>query len=146
MIYCFICDNCGHTAERQMPASKSKKRIACEQCQKYMRRDLIAEHGGFRDTTACWPMESDAAGVHPAQVAEAMEHDRRNGVPTDYTKDGNPIFTSREHRNRYCQANGLYDRNAGYGDRSPKHNMTKDREKRRIDRIKRRIAHRKRAG
>lgn len=146
MTYSFICDNCGHTAERQMPASKSKARIVCTECRKRMRRDFPAEQGRVRDTKTSWPMESDAAGVHPAQIAEAMEHDRRHGVPTEYTPDGNPLYTSRDHRARHCRANGLYDRNAGYADASPKHNMTKARDKQRIDRIKRHMAKRKRAG
>jgi len=45
-----------------------------------------------------------------------MADDRRKGVPTDYTRDGCPIFTSRAHRKRYCEAHGYFDRNGGYGD------------------------------
>lgn len=145
MLYCYTCENCGHTAERQLPASKSKTRIRCAQCRKRMRRDLQAEQGHFKDTKTTWPMASTAAGVHPDQVAEAMAHDREHGVPTDYNSDGDPLFTSRGHRARYCAANGLYDRNAGFGDAAPKNTMTRDRDKRRVARMKRNIARRKRA-
>jgi len=63
-------------------------------------------------------MESDAAGVHPAQAKEYADYLRMKGVPTEVLPNGNPVFTSREHRKRVCAATGQYDRNAGYGDQS----------------------------
>lgn len=63
-----------------------------------------------------WPMPSLAAAVHPDQVPEAMEHDRKHGIPTQYTDHGEPIFTGPQHRKRYCEVHGLYDRNGGYSD------------------------------
>jgi hypothetical protein len=85
-----------------------------------MRRDLIAED--FKtQKPSCWPMESDAAGVHPDQVKEAAAYAQQMGVPTEYNpKTGNPIFTGRNHRKRFCEISGLRDRNAGYGDASGK--------------------------
>ena len=65
---------------------------------------------------ACWPMASDAAGVNPDQIKEAMEGARKAGVPTEFNRDGQAIFTSREHRKRYCKALGFYDRSGTYGD------------------------------
>ena len=59
------------------------------------------------------------AGVDPSQIPAAMAHDAQMGVPTEYTKTGEPILTSAAHRKRYCRANGLYDRNAGYQDPEP---------------------------
>jgi hypothetical protein len=61
------------------------------------------------------PITPEAAGVHPSQVAAAMEHDRRMGVPTDYTSDGKPIIKSAEHYRKYLRANGLFDRAGRYG-------------------------------
>lgn len=91
-----------------------------------MRRDLVAEHGGTKDTPGAWPMESDAAGVNPVQIPEARAYARKMGVPTEYNpQTGAPILTSRDHRKRFCEISALYDRNAGYGDQSPKHNMRK---------------------
>lgn len=63
-----------------------------------------------------WPLHSDAAAVHPSQIAEAKAFDEKHGVKTDYDKDGRPVFTSKGHRKRYCRAHGLHDRNGGYGD------------------------------
>ncbi|MBE3088308.1 MAG: hypothetical protein IMZ71_04265 [Chloroflexi bacterium] len=83
-----------------------------------MRRDLKAELSGFVNRPGKWPMESDAAGVHPAQAKEYADYLRGKGVPTEVLPNGNPVFTSREHRKRVCAATGQYDRNAGYGDQS----------------------------
>lgn len=64
----------------------------------------------------CWPMTSEAAGVSPEQIPEAMEHDRKMGVPTSYTKDGMAVYTDRRHRAKHLKAIGMVDRNGGYGD------------------------------
>ena len=69
--------------------------------------------------SSCWPMTSWAAGVHPAQVDEVRRQSVDLGVPTDFTPDGDAIFTSRRHRKKYCEAVGLFDRNAGDGDPVP---------------------------
>ena len=63
-----------------------------------------------------WPMFSDAAGVHPEQIKDAREKSVRDGVPTDFTPDGRAIFTSANHRKKYCRSIGLHDRNGGYSD------------------------------
>jgi hypothetical protein len=79
-------------------------------------RDVASEVAGHPVTSANYPMVSDAAGVHPDQTQEAYDHSVANGVPTQFTKDGSAVFESAGHRKRYCEAVGLYDRNAGYGD------------------------------
>lgn len=84
-----------------------------------MHRDFKAEQTGFVDRPGTWPMESDACGVHPDQAKEYAAYLREKGVPTEVNSDGNPVFTSREHRKRVCAATGMYDRNAGYGDQAP---------------------------
>ena len=83
---------------------------------KTYRYDFAATHRGFRDTPGTFPMASEAMGVSHEDIKEAMEVDRRLGVPTEYTPDGRPVFVSRKHRKAYCEAHGFYDRNGGYGD------------------------------
>jgi hypothetical protein len=68
---------------------------------------------------ACWAagaMKSEAMAVHPDQVPEAMARDKRHGVPTEYTRDGRPIFTDRGHRKAYLRSYGVHDKRGGYGD------------------------------
>ena len=62
------------------------------------------------------PIHSEAAGVHPSQVAEAMAVDARAGVPTEYDNLARPVLTSRSHRAAYLRAHGLIDRDGGYSD------------------------------
>jgi hypothetical protein len=65
--------------------------------------------------------KSIALAVHPSQVEEASSDAVRKGVPTEFTRDGRPIFESRAHRKKYFQAYGYFDRDAGYGDAAPQH-------------------------
>lgn len=62
------------------------------------------------------PLASDALAVHASQVVEAAEDAKNKKVPTDFTKDGRPIFRTREHRKEYMRAYGYFDRSGGYGD------------------------------
>ena len=66
------------------------------------------------------PLASDACGICPEQIPEAMEVDRAHGLGhTRYTPDGRPIFTSRSHRAKYLKSRLLFDRDAGYSDPAP---------------------------
>jgi len=115
--YCFKCSECGYTESEIRPMAKANAEKFCSGCGSLSNRDLRAEHGNFKNCAANWPMESDAAGVDVSQVSEATAHARAVGVPTEFNPEtGNPIFTSRNHRKRYCEAVGLYDRNGGYSD------------------------------
>ena len=71
---------------------------------------------------ANYPMVSSAAGVHPGQIKEHMEHLRRMGCGTvHHTKEGDVIFQDKNQRKKVCEALGLFDRNGGYGDPQAKH-------------------------
>lgn len=63
-----------------------------------------------------WPMKCDASGVHPSQIPEARAKAAQAGCPTEFTKDGRAILTSRKHRAQYHKSIGLHDRNGGYSD------------------------------
>lgn len=63
---------------------------------------------------AKWPLVSVAAGIHRDKVREYMEKDRLHGVPTEYTDEGDPIFTSANHRRKYLKLHQLYDKKAFY--------------------------------
>lgn len=64
-----------------------------------------------------YPMVCTAAGVHPGQIKEHMEHLRQMGCgQVNHTNDGDLIFESKGQRKKVCEALGLYDRNGSYGD------------------------------
>ena len=65
-------------------------------------------------------MVSAAAGVHPSQAKAAYDAAQHYGVPTDFTKEGDPVFTSQRHRKDYCEkVRGFYDGDGCYGDPAP---------------------------
>lgn len=57
-----------------------------------------------------WPMECYASGVHPEQAGLLQEQLKDKGVPTDVSKDGNPIYRDARHRKRALKARGMFDR------------------------------------
>ncbi len=79
---------------------------------------LFGSLGVFNQSPGAWPMESDAAGVNPEQIQEAMAADRAAGVPTEYNpRTGAVIWRDANHRKEHCRkVLGLRDRNGGYGD------------------------------
>lgn len=83
------------------------------------------ESSRHRSIATCpgnYPMVSEFAGVHPAQIKEQQAVLKAAGVrTTHYTKDGNPVFEDKSHRREALSAMGLYDRNAGFSDPAPKH-------------------------
>lgn len=68
------------------------------------------------NSPASWPMVSEGAAVHPKQIEEANNYSRAMGVPTEHNALGQPVLTSREHRKRYNQIRGFFDKDGGYGD------------------------------
>jgi len=115
--YSFRC-SCGQTREVNRPMKDYNKRVMCPECKKKMRRDMQVDLGK-QHHGEIWPMESYAAGVHHKQIPEMREIDKKNGVPTDYTEDGDPVFRGPKHRKKYCEVHGLFDRNAGHSDPVP---------------------------
>jgi len=125
MIYLYKC-KCGEKSEKSLSLAEFRKTIPCS-CGKDMTIDIAAQQGGMKDTASNWPMESDACGVHPDQAKEYAKYLREKGVPTEVLPNGNPVFTGRDHRKKVCAVTGMYDRNAGYGDQSPRNNMKRRR-------------------
>ena len=117
-IYSYICDACGHKKEVARGMNDDELPVLCDICSFVMCRDWQADFGRqhFGDI---WPMASYAAGVNPKQIPEMRMFDAKHEVPTDYTEDGDPVFKSPGHRRKYCQAHGLFDRNAGHSDPVP---------------------------
>ncbi|MBN1460881.1 MAG: hypothetical protein JXA57_15215 [Armatimonadetes bacterium] len=113
--YHFNCDKCGRREVRLAPHDQVPRRVKCSKCGAYAHRVFGAQVAA----TLGRQMISMAAGVDPSQVDEARRQSVEMGVPTDFTPDGDAIFTSRSHRKRYCEKVGLHDRDGGYGDPSP---------------------------
>jgi len=115
--YTFTC-SCSHTQEVIRPMSESDLPVLCDKCGFVMHRNYKADFGKQHHGDT-WPMASYAAGVNPKQIPEMRKFDREHEVPTEYTSDGDPVFTGPKHRKKYCETHGLYDRNAGPSDPVP---------------------------
>lgn len=115
--YSYKC-SCGQRQEVVRPMSESDLPVLCEKDGFVMARDYKTDFGRQHHGDI-WPMASYAAGIHHKQIPEMREIDKKNEVPTDYTPDGDPVFTGPKHRRKYCEAHGLYDRNAGHSDPVP---------------------------
>ena len=61
-------------------------------------------------------MYSDALGVHPDQIPQAIEEARRHGVRVEFSADGRAKLDSSRHRAAVAKPLGIYDRNGGYSD------------------------------
>ena len=85
-------------------------------------RSYFNPRSGISTIPSNYPMVSSAAGVHPGQIKEHMEHLRKMGCgQVNHTKDGDVIFESKGQRKKVCEALGLFDRNGGHSDPAPKH-------------------------
>lgn len=75
--------------------------------------------GGDGSALVCWhrPIQSDALAVHPSQITEAVERNRRHGLHIDYNPvDGRPILKDRDQRRRLMKIERVHDNSGGYGD------------------------------
>lgn len=72
----------------------------------------FAAEGKTVPTESGWPMECMASGVNASQGKELASYLKKRGVPTDVSKDGNPIYRDAQHRKKALKARGFYDKNA----------------------------------
>lgn len=110
-LYRYKCDN-GHITEQWFNMDAVTKDVQCPMCGKTAAR----EYGARTQGTTTWPLYSDAMGVAPSQVQQAMTDAHQKGVKLEFTSDGRAIFQSAKHRREVCRAYGMIDRNGGYSD------------------------------
>ena len=97
------------TIERWFPMGRAPKQFRHDG--RMFRRDFTAEGVGVPSSPG-WPMECVASGVHPSQAGELRKYFRDHGVPTEVSRDGNPIYTSAAHRRKALKCRGLKDRSS----------------------------------
>jgi hypothetical protein len=97
----------GRVIERVFPIGKQPRKIIVGK--EVARRDFHAESVGVPATKG-WPMECYASGVHADQAGELRNHLAEKGVPTEVTRDGNPVYRDARHRKKALKARGMFDR------------------------------------
>lgn len=60
----------------------------------------------------CWPMTCFASGVHASQADQLRDCLAKAGVPTEVTKDGDPVYRSAAHRRKALKARGFVDKSS----------------------------------
>jgi hypothetical protein len=74
------------------------------------------------NTASAWPMKMESLAVHPSQIKEAMERNKKYGVTVSYDKNGTPIVPDRAARRDLMKVEhqnipgGIRDRSGGYGE------------------------------
>lgn len=115
-VFCYT-TRCGVTVEENYPCGKAPNSIKLSDG-KVATRDYAAEIAGNRNRpSGCWPMWSDALGVHPDQIPEAVEFAAKRGVSVEFHPETGCVkLDSARHRRAYAEINGVFDRNGGYSD------------------------------
>jgi len=109
--YCYTVPG-GITVEREFERGEAPPTIVLDDGV-VAERDYRAEHSPRRRSgDAAWPIECIGSGVNAAQAGELRDLLREKGVPTEVTRDGNPVYRDPYHRKRALRARGLHDRNA----------------------------------
>jgi hypothetical protein len=78
---------------------------------KTYRRSFADERPGV-PSSAGWPMECVASGVHSSQAADLRRFFREHGCPTEVSADGNPIYRSAAHRRKALKPRGFKDKSS----------------------------------
>lgn len=112
--YCFR-DAAGNPVELSMSVREFEARVVDDRIVhdgQPLTLDVVAQHTAPQGRCSTWPMTSLAAGVAPNQARAAMAEAARRGVPTEFTRSGDAVFRSAEHRRKFLKAHGMVDRSS----------------------------------
>lgn len=106
--YEYVCPVCGHREDqvRQMFERDHAEGCPVSGCQGHLERDVVAGMRAHADMGYQVPLLSDAAGVHPDQIADA----KRAFPHHEFAPDGRMIFRSHSQRERVLRDLGMHDR------------------------------------
>ena len=100
----------GVTVERHFPRGEAPESVRVKG--KIARRDFRAEHVKVPATTG-WPMEPCVgSGVNAADAGKLRKFFKDRNCPTEVTRDGDPVYRSKAHRDRALKLRGLHDKNS----------------------------------
>ena len=78
-------------------------------------KSSILNVGTFGQSAGGWPMYSDAMGVNPDQIADAVAADAANGITQEYhPQTGAAKYDDQAGMTRHCESQGMAARNGGY--------------------------------
>lgn len=112
-VYCYETED-GTIIERVFKAGDAPKQIILSdpgEAERVAKRSFQAE-GVKSASPSGWPMTCCASGVNAEQAGELRSHFAEKGIPTEVTKDGDPIYTSSAHRKKALKARGFHDKDS----------------------------------
>ena len=108
MIYCYETKR-GKVIERSFPIGKAPKSVLVDG--KVAKRSFGAESAAVPPTKG-WPIECVASGVNAKDAQKLRDHFDKAGVPTEVTRNGDPVYRDINHRRKALRCRGLIDRMA----------------------------------
>jgi hypothetical protein len=106
--YCYK-DDRGKVHEQMFPVGKAPRSMHVNG--RHATRCYQAERVGVPATKG-WPITCVASGVNASQAGELKEYLAKRGVPTEVTRDGDPIYRDASHRRKALKARGLVDKSS----------------------------------
>ena len=107
--YCFTTKG-GVTVERQFPRGEAPESVRAGG--KVAGRDFRAEHVKTSPTVG-WPMQPCVgSGVNAADAGKLRKFLKDRGCPTEVTRDGDPVYRNKSHRDKALKLRGLHDKNS----------------------------------
>ena len=61
-------------------------------------------------SSAGWPIQCVASGVHPDQANDLRKHFVDHGLSVEVTKEGDPIYENRKHQEKALACRGMHNR------------------------------------
>ena len=108
-VYCYRTAG-GEVLDRTFHMGKAPRKITTDAGEEAV-RSMVDENKCVPPTRG-WPIICVASGVHPEQAGQLREHLAEKGVPTEVTRDGDPIYRNAAHRKKALTARGMHDRNS----------------------------------
>lgn len=108
-VYCYQNERSGMIIEEVFPMGKAPKEIVVND-RRYV-RSFAAENKGVPSASG-WPLECVASGVNAKDSGKLKSFLNSRGVPTEVSRDGNPIYTDAGHRRKALKARGLFDKSS----------------------------------
>lgn len=114
-IYCYETPK-GTVTERTFPIGKAPQHITHADPDEgvVMAKRSFRSEGVKSASPKGWPMTCYASGVNAEQAGALRSHLAEKGVPTEVTKDGDPVYTSSSHRRKALSVRGIHDNNSFY--------------------------------
>ena len=106
--YCYE-TKAGRVYDRVYPFGRAPRKIVVRG--RIASRSYAAEQKSVPSAVG-WPLECIASGVNANQAGELRGYLARAGVPTEVSRDGNPIYRNAQHRRKALKARGLVDRSS----------------------------------